>query len=96
MEFLFIKKIIDTQIFNKVANIDIKDIFNYYPTKTNLISFCNNDNSNEGNDYDFVIDCDAKPLDEKEEEERKRKEKEEEEKKLNDGNYFDKFSLKYR
>lgn len=71
MEFLFIKKIIDTQIFNKVANIDIKDIFNYYPTKTNLISFCNNDNSNEGNDYDFVIDCDAKPLDDKEEEERK-------------------------
>lgn len=69
MEFLFIKKIIDTQIFNKVADVDVKDIFNYYPTKENLIPFCNS-NQNEGNDYEFVIDVDPNPLNEKEEEER--------------------------
>lgn len=69
MEFLFIKKIIDTQIFNKIADVDVKDIFNYYPTKANLITFCNS-NQNEGNDYEFVIDVDPNPLNEKEEEER--------------------------
>jgi hypothetical protein len=69
MEFLFIKKIIDTQIFNKTADIDVKDIFNYYPTKEKLITFCNS-NQNDGNDYEFVIDVDSNPLSEKEEEER--------------------------
>ena len=69
MEFLFIKKIIDTQIFNKTADIDVKDIFNYYPTKEKLITFCNS-NQNDCNDYEFVIDVDSNPLNEKEEEER--------------------------
>lgn len=69
MEFLFIKKIIDAQVFNKSANVDIKDIFNYYPTKTKLINFCNYTDSNP-DDYEFVIDIDSNPLTENEEEER--------------------------
>lgn len=69
MEFLFIKKIIDTQIFNKIAEVNINDIFNYYPTKTDLITFCNT-GSTDGNDYEYVIDVDSDPLNEKEEEEK--------------------------
>lgn len=69
MEFLFIKKIIDKNLYSKSSDINYTDIFNYYPNKENIIKY--NLYQDEYNDYEFIIDIDATPLTEKEEEEMK-------------------------
>lgn len=64
MEFLFIKKIINKNLFDLSNEVNYKDIFNYYPTKEELISFNNKDDSN---DYEFILDIDNSPLNTEEE-----------------------------
>jgi hypothetical protein len=51
MEQLFIKNIIDKELFNNQSNIIFDDLFNYYDTKETIISFDNKNN----NDY-IIID----------------------------------------
>lgn len=70
MEFLFIKKIIDRNLYSKSPDIKYNDILNYYPNKETIIEY--NSYQDESNDYEFIIDIDATPLTEKEEEEMKK------------------------
>ena len=65
MEFLFIKKIIDRNLYSKSPDIKYNDILNYYPNKETIIEY--NSYKDESNDYEFIIDIDATPLTEKEE-----------------------------
>lgn len=51
MEQLFIKNIIDKELFNNQPNIIFDDLFNYYDTKETIISFDNKNN----NEY-IIID----------------------------------------
>jgi len=71
MEFLFIKKVIDRNLFDNSIDLNINEIFNYYTNKEELIKFENKKTNDETNDYEFIIDVDASPLNEKEEEEMK-------------------------
>jgi len=66
MEQLFIKKIINQQLYNKINDININDIFNYYPDKIDIIPFINN-NEDQNDDYEFIIDIDNSNLNEEEE-----------------------------
>lgn len=73
MEFLFIKRIIDKNLFeNNSKTVIYNDLFNYYSDKTELIKYSNNnistdnENNKEKDDYEFVS---LTPLNEKEEEE---------------------------
>ena len=73
MEFLFIKRIVDKNLFeNNSKTVIYNDLFNYHSEKTELIKYSNNNTDNENNkekdkdDYEFVS---LTPLNEKEEEE---------------------------
>ena len=69
MEFLFIKEIINYELFNKIADVKLKGLFNYYQNKIELIEFeCNNHLTD---DFEFVIDSENQNLTEEEEKEKK-------------------------
>jgi len=74
MEFLFIKRIIDKNLFESKAII-YNDLFNYHSEKTELIKYSNentdktdNERNKDKDEYEFVS---LTPLNEKEEEEMK-------------------------
>lgn len=74
MEFLFIKRIIDKNLFESKAII-YNDLFNYHSEKTELIKYSNentdktdNESNKDKDEYEFVS---LTPLNEKEEEEMK-------------------------
>jgi hypothetical protein len=54
MEFLFIKEIINQELFKKIGDVKLKGLFNYYENKINLIEF--NNINNEKDDFEFIID----------------------------------------
>jgi len=56
MEQLFIKNIINNELFNKLPNIKLNGLLNYYDTKENIISF--------DNDYIINIDYNKTDIDE--------------------------------
>lgn len=69
MEFLFIKEIINYELFNKIVDVKLKGLFNYYQNKIELIEFeCNNHLTD---DFEFVIDSENQNLTEEEEKEKK-------------------------
>jgi len=69
MEFLFIKEIINYELFNKIADVKLKGLFNYYQNKIELIEFeCNNHLTD---DFEFVINNENQNLTEEEEKEKK-------------------------
>jgi hypothetical protein len=68
MEFLFIKEIINYELFNKTPDVKFKGLFNYYENKTELIEFQCNDHLID--DFEFVNDIENHNLTEEEEKER--------------------------
>jgi len=67
MYFLFIKEIINNELFNKIPDIKLKGLFNYYENKIELIEFKSNNNFMD--DFEFVINNEN--LTEEEEKEKK-------------------------
>ena len=55
MEHLFIKDIIDYNLFNNTPSIITNNLFNYYDTKEIIVPFDNNDNNNDNNNEDFEV-----------------------------------------
>jgi hypothetical protein len=69
MEFLFIKKVLNEQLFNKIPDIKFKGLFNYYENKINLIEYEEIKNLSD-DDFEFIMDTDTSPLNTDEEEKR--------------------------
>ena len=65
MELLFIKKIINYELYSKIANINLEGFFKYSPDKEELIKYIENNNL----DYEFIInnDMNSESLTEEEE-----------------------------
>jgi len=72
MEFLFIKEIINEELFKKIGDVKLKGLFNYYENKINLIEF--NNINNEKDDYEFIIDDKNENVNLTEDEEKEKKE----------------------
>jgi len=72
MEFLFIKRIVDKNLFdNNSKTIIYKDLFNYHLEKKEIITYSNDSNDPNNNDeYEFITDVNTEPLNQKEEEEK--------------------------
>lgn len=72
MEFLFIKEVINQELFNKIPDIKLKGLFNYYENKIDLIEFQSN---NLTDDFEIINnDNDNENYNLTEEEEKERKE----------------------
>lgn len=59
--------ICNQQLFNKIPNVKLNGIFNYYENKLNIIEFDSND---KNDDFEFIIDVDNYELTEKDQEDK--------------------------
>jgi len=69
METLFIKNIINYNLFDKQPNILLDGLLNYYDTKKEIFFFTNNKDDNK-DDYEIIINIDNSNLSENEEEDK--------------------------
>lgn len=60
-------EICNQHLFNKIPDVKLNGIFNYYENKINIIEF---DVPNKNDDFEFIVDVDGSSLSEKDEEEK--------------------------